>query len=72
MRPGVDSVQPEHARDCAQRTAGYRGESGRSGGTFEYSLKVGGLSQFGGENNYKFDHDIYWRTLVEECHLVSS
>ena len=28
-------------------------------------------AQFGGENNYKFDHDIYWRTLVQECHLVS-
>jgi hypothetical protein len=29
------------------------------------------IPQFGGDNNYKFDHDIYWRTLVQDCYLVN-
>jgi hypothetical protein len=28
--------------------------------------------QFGGNNNFKFDHNIYWRTLVQDCYLVST
>ncbi|KAJ9098492.1 hypothetical protein QFC19_006359 [Naganishia cerealis] len=27
-------------------------------------------AEFGGENNFVFDHDIYWKTLVEYCHLA--
>ncbi|KAJ9119623.1 hypothetical protein QFC22_003332 [Naganishia vaughanmartiniae] len=27
-------------------------------------------AEFGGENNFKFDHPIYWKTLVEFCHLA--
>ncbi|KAJ9127570.1 hypothetical protein QFC24_000979 [Naganishia onofrii] len=26
--------------------------------------------EFGGENNFKFDHPVYWKTLVEYCHLA--
>ena len=29
------------------------------------------VTQFGGDNNYKFDHTIYWNTLVKECYLVN-
>ncbi|KAL7425259.1 hypothetical protein Q5752_000947 [Cryptotrichosporon argae] len=27
--------------------------------------------EFGGEYNFEFDHKVYWKTLVEFCHLAS-